>query len=43
MGAWTRTPQCLPGAYTRFFPESVSLTLCGRSSAHQLLAIMQLQ
>ena len=42
-GAWTLTPQCLSGAFTRFFPESIGLTLDLRRSAHQKLPVMQLQ
>ena len=34
MGAWTLTPQCLLGAFTRFFPRSNGLTLDLRRSAH---------
>ena len=43
VGAWTRTPQCSPGAFARFFPEDNGLTLEGRRSAHQTTRAMQLQ
>lgn len=35
MGARTRTPQRLPGAHTRFFPESSGLTSEVTGSARQ--------
>ncbi len=37
MGAWTPTPGCLSGAFVRFFPESYSLTIVLRSSAHPII------
>jgi hypothetical protein len=43
MVAWTPTPQCLSGAFTRFFPESFGLATGGTSSAHQTNPVMQLQ
>ena len=43
MGAWTRTPQCSPGALARFFPEDIGLTLEGRCSAHHTTPALQLQ
>ena len=42
-GAWTLTPQCLSGAFTRFFPESIGLTSDLTRSAHQKLPVMQFQ
>ena len=35
IGAWTLTPLCLLGAFTRFFPRSIGLTLDLRRSAHR--------
>jgi hypothetical protein len=34
IGAWTLTPRCLFGAFTRFFPKSIGLTLDLKRSAH---------
>ena len=34
MGAWTLTPRCFFGAFTRFFPKNIGLTLGLRRSAH---------
>ena len=34
MVAWTLTPRRFPGAFTRFFPENIGLTLDLRRSAH---------
>ena len=34
IGAWTPTPQCFFGAFTRFFPKNIGLTLDLRRSAH---------
>jgi hypothetical protein len=43
IGAWTLTPPQLSGALTRFFPESIGLTLRSRSSACGFTPVMQLQ
>ena len=43
MGAWTHTPQRLPGAFARFFPKSIGLTLVLRRSARQTPPALQLQ
>ena len=43
VGAWTPTPQCSPGALTRFFPKDNGLTSDVTSSAHQTTPAMQLQ
>ena len=43
VGAWTTTPQCPPGAITRFFPGDNGLTSDVTSSAHQTTPAMQLQ
>jgi hypothetical protein len=43
MVAWTLTPQRFPGAFTRFFPENIGLTLDLRRSARQFIPTLQLQ
>ena len=43
VGAWTRTPQCSPGALARFFPGDNGLTSDVTGLAHQTTPIMQLQ
>ncbi len=43
VGAWTRTPQCSPGALDRFSPGDNGLTSHVIGSAHQTLPAMQLQ
>jgi len=43
IGAWTPTPWCPSGAFTRFFPEDIGLTLPNRRSTHQIFPAMQLQ
>jgi len=43
VGAWTPTPQCSPGALTRFFPKDNNLTSDITGSAHQTIPAMQLQ
>jgi hypothetical protein len=35
MVAWTLTPRCFSGAFTRFFPKNFGLTLDLRRSAHR--------
>ena len=36
IGAWTSTTGCLSGAIVRFFPESYSLSISQRTSAHPI-------
>ncbi len=43
MVAWTLTPRRFPGAFTRFFPENIGLTLDLRRSAHRFIPTLQLQ
>jgi len=43
MGAWTLTPRRFSGAFTRFFPENIGLTLDLRRSAHRFIPTLQLQ
>ena len=43
MVAWTLTPRCFPGAFTRFLPENIGLTLDLRRSAHRFNPTLQLQ
>ena len=42
IGAWTRTPPRSPGAFTRFFPEDIGLTLDLTRSARETLPAKQL-
>ena len=37
MVAWTLTPRCFPGAFTRFFPVNIGLTLDLRRSTHRFI------
>ena len=37
MVAWTLTPRRSPGAFTRFFPENIGLTLVLRRSTHRFI------